>query len=86
MAYDIVFERPAQKAYMKLPKSAQMSVIKALKRVAQNPRGQGTCKLQRSDLYRIRAGVYRILYKIIDNELIVVVMDVGHRKDVYKNI
>jgi mRNA interferase RelE/StbE len=52
--------------------------------LAENPRPQGSQKLSGRDRYRIRQGVYRIVYSIEDDRLVVVVIKVGHRKDVYR--
>ncbi|WP_354430115.1 type II toxin-antitoxin system RelE/ParE family toxin [Mucilaginibacter sp. UYP27] len=49
-----------------------------------NPRPSGYRKLAGREGYRIRAGNYRIIYSIIDDELIINVITLGHRKDVYK--
>ena len=52
--------------------------------VAGDPRPNGCKKLKGRDAYRIRSGNYRIIYDIQDNELIIDVIALGHRKDVYK--
>jgi len=52
--------------------------------LAEDPRPPGSKKLSGNDKYRVRQGTYRIVYSIEDNELIVVVVKVGHRKDVYR--
>ena len=55
-----------------------------IKKLAQNPRPQTCLKLADSGYYRIRCGVYRIIYDIQDDKLIIVILKVGHRKDVYE--
>ena len=49
------------------------------------PRPPGSEKLSGRELYRIRQGVYRIIYEVVDEVLIVTAVKVGHRKRVYKN-
>ena len=56
---------------------------RAIDRLAEHPRPPGSKKLTSLDLYRIRVGVYRIVYEIHDRELIIAVVKVGHRRDVY---
>jgi len=55
-----------------------------IRRLAEDPRPPGCQKLSGRDRYRIRQGVYRIVYFIHDKQLIVVVVKVGHRKDIYR--
>jgi mRNA interferase RelE/StbE len=52
--------------------------------LAINPRPQGYKKLKGRDSYRIRIGDYRVLYDIFDNKLIIDVITLGHRKDIYE--
>ncbi|MGA1263238.1 MAG: type II toxin-antitoxin system RelE family toxin [Prochlorothrix sp.] len=53
--------------------------------MAQNPRQPGSEKLKgQEEVYRIRVGQYRILYEIQDQQLIVLVIKIGHRRDVYR--
>ena len=60
------------------------STIKtAIYSLANNPRPQGFKKLRNRDGYRIRVADYRIIYDIFDNLLVVDVIDLGHRKDIY---
>ncbi len=59
-------------------------VVHRIESLADNPRPPGCQKLSGNDRYRIRQGVYRIVYSIEDKQLIVFVVRVGHRKDVYR--
>jgi mRNA interferase RelE/StbE len=52
--------------------------------VLDDPRRMGSIKMQGEDAYRVRVGDYRIIYTIQDEKLIVLVVDVGHRRDVYR--
>ena len=56
----------------------------AMDSLATNPRPHGVVKLSGQDAYRLRAGDYRIVYEIHDRILLVVVLDVGHRREVYR--
>lgn len=58
-------------------------IIERIRKLAENPRPFGCEKLSGQEKYRIRQGRYRILYAILDQDLVVQVVKVGHRKDVY---
>jgi mRNA interferase RelE/StbE len=59
-------------------------VIERIRSLADEPRPPGCQKLSGQDRYRVRQGVYRIVYSIEDERLVVQVVKVGHRKDVYR--
>jgi len=66
------------------PKKDRQSVVGRISKLADHPRPQGCEKLSGQDKYRIRQGPYRIVYSIEDQDLIIYVVKVGHRKDVYR--
>lgn len=82
--YRITFTSKAAREFKKLPREAQRLLKSALDTVADNPRGPGTKKLINRDGWRVRKGNYRAIYEIIDDELVVNVVRVGHRRDVYR--
>jgi mRNA interferase RelE/StbE len=85
MAYDIVLKPSAKRGLDALPKSAQARIIQALESRAENPSRHGVIKLEsEADLYRIRVGSHRVVYTIEDNRLVVLVLKVGHRREVYR--
>ena len=65
-------------------KTDRQRIIQRIASLAQDPRPRASSKLSGQDRYRIRQGRYRILYTIEDKELVVYVIKVGHRKNVYK--
>ena len=67
-----------------VPKSDVTKIISKIDSLAEDPRRVGAIKLSGNHLYRIRQCLYRTLYEIKDRELIVQVIKVGHRSDVYK--
>jgi len=67
-------------------KKERQQIIKRIGLLADNPRPPGCTKLSGYDRYRIRVGSYRIVYGIEDDELVVYVVKVGHRKDVYRGV
>lgn len=62
----------------------RQSIVSLIEKLADNPRPVGCEKLSGQDKYRIRKGRYRIVYSIEDRQLVVFVVKVGHRKDVYR--
>jgi len=65
-------------------KSERQRVVDRIRKLAEDPRPSGSEKISGQDKYRVRQGRYRILYAIEDQDLIVQVVKVSHRKDVYR--
>lgn len=85
MAYSILLAPPVERQIKSLTDSVQNRIVKRLKSLRENPRPQGVKKLAgEEDLYRIREGDYRIIYTIQDKKLIVLVVKIGNRKEVYR--
>jgi mRNA interferase RelE/StbE len=84
--YRVNLRRQAQRALDKLPKSDFQVVIEAIKGLAQTPRPRGIEKIKSTGLWRIRQGDYRIIYAIDDNEHLVTIVRVGHRKEIYRSL
>ena len=82
--YKITFKKSVTKDFKALPKADIKKILAKIDSLVENPRIEGAIKLSGHDLYRIRQGLYRIIYEIRDNELVVQVIKVGHRSDVYK--
>jgi len=85
MQYRIEFARKARKFLTKLPENIQKQVAAKIDSLESNPRPHGCIRLQgKKELYRVRNGDYRIIYTIEDNQLLVLVVQIGHRRDVYR--
>jgi len=82
--YAIVIAPKAQKQLDKLSDHLAAPIFEAIAGLAHNPRPNGCKKLKGRDGYRIRTGQYRIIYEIFDTELVIDVIAVGHRKDIYE--
>ena len=83
--YSIAYKPFAAKALRQLDRQHQHAIITAIEALAHQPRPDGVKKLQGGDgEYRLRVGDYRVLYDINDNELIVLVLHLGHCKDIYR--
>ena len=81
--YKISITKFAKKQLDKLPDKVADVLIEAIYKLADNPYPFGHKKLKGRDGYRIRSGDYRIIYEILNEELIVTVIAIGHRKDIY---
>lgn len=84
MSYQIRILRRAQKALARLPKPDYERVRDAIMALSNDPRPPGCKKLTGREGWRIRVGQYRVLYEIADDVCIVTVVDVGHRRDIYR--
>jgi mRNA interferase RelE/StbE len=84
MKYTVLIERYALKQIMKLDKKIIPVIKAAIFDLSDNPRPFGYKKLKGEDAYRIRVGDYRVIYEIDDGKIIITVVSVGHRKDIYK--
>ncbi len=82
--YTVVLSKKAQKQLDKLSDNIAEPIIDAITGLEQNPRPVGYKKLKGRDGYRIRTGNYRIIYNIFDTELIIDIITLGHRKDIYE--
>jgi mRNA interferase RelE/StbE len=84
MPYQIIIEKTAQKDILKINRSAQITISQSISLLADEPRPSGCIKLKGREAWRIRVGDYRVIYEINDKVLIVKVVTVSHRRDVYK--
>ena len=85
MSYRIEFAPRARRQLEKYPREAQVRLAAALTNLQANPRPPGVRKLTAEEnLYRIRVGDYRIIYQIRDRELLVLVVKIGHRREIYR--
>ncbi|MBK1642629.1 type II toxin-antitoxin system mRNA interferase toxin, RelE/StbE family [Chromatium okenii] len=85
MAYKIIFAAVARRQFEKLPSLARKRLNEAITKLADQPRPSGVTKLSGEvDLYRVRGGNYRAIYRIEDDQLLILVVKVGHRSAVYR--
>jgi mRNA interferase RelE/StbE len=83
--YKVLFAKKYTKDLRHIPPSYHKAIMEASISLGENPRPIGYIKLKGSEnLYRIRIGPYRIIYTIQDDKLIVLVLEIGDRKDIYK--
>jgi len=82
--YRIEFRKSVEKDLRSIPQSGQIRILQRIGQLTDDPRPPLSKKLSGQDRYRIRQGNYRILYEIKDDVLLVTVVKVGHRRDVYE--
>jgi mRNA interferase RelE/StbE len=83
--YKIIVKKSVSKDLKRIPKKDITRILSAIQDLADNPRPPQSKKLSGQERYRLRQGNFRILYSIEDDKLIVSVVRVGNRRDVYKN-
>lgn len=83
-SYRLLIKPSAVKELEVVPRKDRRRLAMRMRDLAEQPRPPGAEKLSGHDLYRVRQGNYRILYEIIDHDLTVTVMKIGHRRDVYR--
>lgn len=82
--YRIQIKRSAEKELLNIPASHREKIIEKIQSLATDPRPEGSKKLSGEEKYRLRQGVYRVLYEIYDETITVFVVRVTHRRDVYR--
>ena len=87
MKYTIIYRGSVKREMRRLDAVAARRVDAAILALADNPRPPGCVKLSGpSDLWRIRVGDYRVVYEIRDRQLIVVIVGIAHRREVYRGL
>jgi len=85
MSYEIIFTDTSRKQFRKLEKDVQERIVKALERIRIRPEVH-VKKLVGDPGYRLRVGEYRVIIDIYKDRLIILVIEIGHRKNIYKNL
>ncbi len=82
--YSLIFKKSVAKDLRNIPNKDVKRILKRIDLLLENPREDGCIKLSGQEKYRVRQGIYRIVYEIKDFELIVMVVKIAHRSVVYK--
>ena len=82
--YKILIKPSAVKELKKIPKKELKKITDRIQALSSDPRPPGCEKLAAQNAYRIRQGTYRIIYTIEDDQLIILIIKVGHRRDIYR--
>jgi mRNA interferase RelE/StbE len=83
--YKVIFTKSVKKDFRKIPKLEVSKILNEITDLAKNPRSLKTKKLKGEELYRLRVGNYRVIYDIQDNLMLIFVVKLGHRSDIYRN-
>jgi mRNA interferase RelE/StbE len=83
-SYELKIRRDAEKEILALPKADRRRIIKKISELSVEPRLHGAEKLRGEDGYRVRQGNYRIVYLINDQDKIIHIIKIGHRREVYR--
>ena len=83
--YSLAFKKSVAKDLRNIPNKDVKRILKSIELLCENPRADGCIKLSGQERYRVRQGVYRIVYEIQDTKLIVLIVKIAHRSVVYKN-
>ena len=83
-SYELRFKKSVAKDLRAFPKQDVANILERIRALAEEPRPRGCEKLSGLERYRVRQGSYRIIYEIEDRQLIVLIVKVGHRRDVYR--
>ena len=82
--YTIVFRSSAVKELRKLPAVARKQVVSAINLLESDPRPRGVKKMAAVEAWRIRVGEHRVIYSISDQQLVIEIIKVGNRREVYR--
>jgi mRNA interferase RelE/StbE len=83
-SYELSFKKSVARDLRAFPKQDVKRIMQRIRALAYDPRPPGCEKLSGEERYRVRQGAYRIVYEIEDRRLTVVVVRIGHRRDVYR--
>ena len=86
MKYEVEISESAEKSLGKIQKKNRLQIIEKIDSLEQEPTPSGSIKLKgyKDVLYRIRSGDYRIVYSIKQKMLIVLIVEIGHRREIYR--
>ena len=84
-SYRIVIKKSAAREIENIQKKDRIRIVEKIRSLSIDPHPVGSKELSGQEKYRVRQGNYRILYQVIDHELVINVVKVGHRRDIYKN-
>ena len=84
MIYTIDILRSAQKSLSRINRQDQERIIAAIEDLTEEPRPSGCKKLTGRSAWRIRIGNYRVIYEIQDDRLVITVLNIGHRREIYR--
>ena len=84
--YKITFKKSVAKDLRNIPNQDVKRILSRIDGLLENPRAKGCIKLSGQERYRVRLGIYRIIYEILDERLVIQVVKIGSRASVYQTI
>jgi len=84
LTYSLFIERRAQRALARIARTDQERIIRAIRGLTDDPRPHGVKKLNGREAWRIRVGDYRVIYEIHAGRLLILVVAIGHRREIYR--
>lgn len=86
MRYEIEISESAERSLEKIPKKDRLKILEKIDALEQDPKPTGSSQLKgyKEPLYRIRSGDYRIVYLVKQEVLVVLIVEVGHRREIYR--
>lgn len=84
-SYRLIFKKSVTKDLRAIPQNDIARILQRIEALADDPRPAGCEKLSGQERFRVRQGAYRIIYEIQDEDLVIVVVKVAHRRDVYRD-
>ena len=86
-SFRIEVSAPAEKQIRKRQREDQVRVLRAIQPLATEPTPPGSRKVRGyQDVYRIRVGTYRILYRVTGRRLVIIILKIGHRREIYRSL
>jgi mRNA interferase RelE/StbE len=86
VSYTVQFRPRAAKQLKALPKGVRRTIAQVIDALAENPRPSGAVQLKGTDFMRVRVRDYRVVYEVRDDVLLVLVVRIGHRRDIYRGL
>lgn len=85
MTYAIEFSKSTQKEFSKLSPQVRLRIAKSIYKLEINPRKGNVRPMVGTKSWRLRVGNYRVIYDILDQKLVILIIKVGHRRDIYRS-
>jgi mRNA interferase RelE/StbE len=87
MSYVLEYKSSVKKELRKLAKHDRTAIVQKIQNLKDNPLPEGSAKLKgSSSLFRIRYGDYRVIYQLENKVLLIIIIRIGHRREIYKNL
>ena len=87
MSFRLEYKTGVKKELRKLSQIDRVTIIRKIELLSDKPKPEGSAKLKGSrNLFRIRHGDYRVIYQIHDDVLLIIIIRIGHRREIYKNL